>query len=123
MSAFEWLYFGCVGNVGHYLHDVNLIIQRSPDQFARIDGALCPANRTPYRAVFSRLYGLNASIISFWDYTVDTRSGSNSNFILVGNLAISPVHMMAQSVEKFPQIHKRLPTPLQWHLSMKEHLQ
>jgi hypothetical protein len=109
----EWLYFGCYRQAGHFLF---LPGMRSAPYaigqiFGHFDGVLCPRPEMavgPYRAALSRFGGLGYSALSFWDYTVDKRGQSNSNFF-VPDLFISAVDLLRDAKTIFPHVWSRLP--------------
>jgi hypothetical protein len=112
-EARTWLYFGCHQQAGHYFWEPGMrrfyhhIASRGIES---IDGVLCPRGpEKPYIAAFSRLGGWGYSALSFWDYTVDRRPKSNSNF-LAPSLTIAPAELLAQSRLVFPEVWARLPT-------------
>ena len=46
--------------------------------------------------------------LSFWDYSVDKRGGSNS-IIFAPSLTISPEDILSEAQRRFPQVFARLP--------------
>ena len=108
----NWLYFGCNGGPGHYLWEVGMIQVNGrvygglPRDF---DGLLAPQNnRKPYIAAVSRLEGWGLSALSFWDYSVDKRQGSNS-IIFAPSLTITPDEFLSEAKRRFPQVFSRIP--------------
>lgn len=108
-------YFGCIGQIGHHLFDVNerhLNYDRHP--LAKfLDGGflrLCEAPDIKAREgwVYVTRIGTSWTVLSFWDHTVDGRPGSNSNFILPG--AFSYKDAMDWSRQAFPQVFARFNT-------------
>ena len=107
-----WFYFGCRGarTPGHYLHAPGMrSVYGSRWEKLRMDGQLAPQlEREPYVAALSRLGGWGVSALSFWDYTGDSRGGSNSTFFAPG-LTISAEDIVVGSRHLFPQVWARLP--------------
>lgn len=94
-------YFGCVGEAGHYMH--------TPE----------PGLSHSWDFMYSNPWGLSLddgfkglqykdgwTALAMHDYTVDSRSGSNSVFIAEGNL--SEAEMVKLAYEFFPTIAKRI---------------
>lgn len=103
------LYFGCHDGAGHYLHEPGMVRCHGINQPRNFDGLLAPQDSTkPYIAAVSRLEGWGMSALSFWDYSVDKRPGSNSIFFFT-SLDISPDDMLAVAKKRFPSVFARLP--------------
>jgi hypothetical protein len=107
------LYFGCIGETGHFLFDKDgkrhphHIYQKPP--FSMIDGGFLEAAGALDHMngwVYVTRIGINWTILSFWDRTVDSRPGSNSNFIIPGYFSYDVATLMAQ--QAFPQVFSRL---------------
>ena len=111
----QWLYFGCHQQAGHYLWAEgmrNWGLGRKFDKLTRLDGMLPPQDSTaPYIATVSRLEGVGASALAFWDYSVDKRGGSNS-VVFAPSLDIEPADLLAEAQKRFPQVFGRLPQPV-----------
>ncbi len=112
----KFLYFGCDQQTGHYLFSEGM---RYPgEEFTRLrnlDGMLAPQHdRNGYIATFARLDGHGVCAISFWDYSVDQRGGSNSTFFAT-SLTISPEELLAEAKQRFPNVFKRLPKEVVLH--------
>ncbi len=86
-----YLYFGCVNRPGHYVHDQNLqsvqqsFRQRWPNLLQKVeqfDGSLLPETdlHPPYTVYLTVFEGIKYTAFAFWDFTGDTRGGSNSCF-------------------------------------------
>ncbi len=74
-----------------------------------LDGTLPPQqSKQPYIATLSRLPGWGLSALAFWDYSVDTRAGSNSAFF-APSLEISAEELMHEAAIRFPEIWQRFP--------------
>jgi hypothetical protein len=117
VSDRPWCYFGCGDQAGHYIfpegrsgtHGYGRPIL---ERLSLFDGKLAPFNdRTPYRAVFSRIGSLGYTALSWWDNTVDKRPGSNST-IFCPTIVMTPVHLLAEGQRRFPWVFARLPEPL-----------
>lgn len=112
-----WIYFGCRSGVGHYLcNERGGSLGRDPrfDRLNRLDGKLAPQperNDQLYQAALSRLEGFGLSALSWWDRSVDRRSGSNS-IIFAPSLDIEPSDMLAEAQKRFPWVFARLPQPV-----------
>ena len=103
-------YFGCVGDAGHYLHDTHLRHVRGGRDstllpWDRIDGKLAPQGprQVEGQAVLHHKDGWTA--LSFWDRSVDSRGGSNSNFFFNDTLTFEVALLVAQ--ERFPKVWER----------------
>lgn len=70
-----------------------------------IDGTFAPADsRASGRAVIAHLHGL--TILSFWDYSADSRGGCNGNFVAPGCHDFRAMLTLAQ--EHFPRLMERI---------------
>lgn len=107
-------FFGCHGTGGHYYYDpeTGQSVSRKdlPGPWGyQIDGSLAPQrDRTPFRCVVTHKDGWTA--LSFWDYTIDKRPGSNANFLTRGEYDFE--EMVTLAAEQWPQIMKRFGAPL-----------
>lgn len=104
----KWFYFGCHGGPGHCLwtEGMHKEYRQGPGQF---DGSLAPqGSRDPYIASVSRLGGWGMTALAWWDYSVDTRGGSNS-IIFAPGLDINATLMLVEAQRRFPQVFSRLP--------------
>jgi hypothetical protein len=118
------IYFGCVGESGHYLHRPDLHHSGRESQrvlqeagiFPKCDGGFCPGTeydeqrpwRRPGRQVegHAKVTHLNGyTILAFWDRSVDHRGNSNSVFIENGTWTFD--EMVAKAKEVFPTIWAR----------------
>lgn len=102
-SGTEIYYFGCIGEVGHYMHTPDL---RSVRNFGKgswnpwgddIDG-LYESGRLHHKDGWTA-YGLP-------DNTVDHRPGSHSTFLAKGEFSEAEMIELAQKI--FPSITKRI---------------
>lgn len=122
MQEQKLIYFGC-GNrsKGHYLVErEDSCSMRAMDAarlfgtgrnetiFGMIDGTFAPSDTT-----MQGKYQVNIvpplMIVSWWDYTGDERSGSNSN--LIGTGFASAEEIIDAAVKKFPVTMRRQPRP------------
>jgi hypothetical protein len=125
----EWLYFGCHKQPGHYIHHVGMFVHYdkhnerltrfdallAPQEqhLARFDALLAPQERIdPYVESVSRIASFGVSALSFWDYSIDSRQGSNSTFFCP-SMTISEVDMLEEAKRLFPEVFNRLPKPVE----------
>jgi hypothetical protein len=109
-------YFGCWEDVGHYMRssssDRSLESCRAEHDFmytnpwgTNIDGGLCPKGpQNEGAALVHQKDGWTA--LSFWDRSVDSRLGSNSNFLAEGTFDLA--QMIAIAKEHFPTVMERI---------------
>ena len=124
------LFFGCWGEAGHYLRDVQgreprLASPQGPVRWrdfipwgTRIDGGLAPRTNgggqaTEGLAAFHQntaWVGCPGEIvwcaISWWDNSVDSRPGSSATFL--ADHRCSPAELLAEAREAFPEVFARL---------------
>ncbi len=105
-------YFGCVGNVGHYLWDQNYCnpkMDSLPDDFptlGKLDGNFITSiDSKQTQGEVTYLWYNHYTIIAFWDRSIDSRLGSNSCFVLEGDLGYDEAIKLAK--EAYPNIWKR----------------
>lgn len=82
---FKCLYFGCIDRPGHYLFEPGSTPCRNRwERWAsKRDGSLAPEfNTISGKALLHHFDGF--TVVAFWDRSVDSRSGSNSMFIVPG---------------------------------------
>jgi len=110
MRTLPLLYFGCQRRSGHFFWAPN---GRSylynppipPDLANGFDKAHPPqGTREANRYVVRHLHGY--TVLAFWDYSVDSRPGSNSAFIAPGN--ITDADVLALAAEYFPDVLARV---------------
>lgn len=107
------LYFGCWGEMGHYLWTPRHtrpadaeIPAFAGDGGRRLDGTLCPLGREiEGLCALAHLEGW--TVISFWDRSGDKRGKSNSNFLLPGTLGQQEALAAARAA--FPALFARFP--------------
>jgi hypothetical protein len=109
-------YFGCLGEVGHYMHPH----VRSSDfpganfkVIQYIDGLYTPGNCEQGAAQFSMVGPF--TIIAWHDYTVDKRPGSNSVIVgygFKGTRAEIIADMCKDFEMRFPSVIKRQTAPI-----------
>jgi len=92
-------YFGCVGQAGHYMHDVNMRhdwkFMESNPWYPHLDGA------------FKGLQHKEGwTALAMHDFTVDSRPGSNSIFLAEGTFTREEMIVIAYN--NFPTIAKRV---------------
>lgn len=110
----DWLFFGCNKEAGHYLHRRGMSkVSTLPERrLVALDGMLAPKcgahPNDPYVATVTRLEGWGCTALSFWDYTVDKRSGSNCIFF-APSLTITPEELLEGAKLNFPTIWARFP--------------
>lgn len=114
MKTNQWLYFGCHQQPGHYLFAEGMRkCGYSLDRLTHFDGKLPPQDSPePYIATVSRLEGWGMTALAFWDYSVDKRGGCNS-VVFAPSLDIAPAALLAEAMQRFPQVFERLPQPVQ----------
>lgn len=102
------LYFGCWNDVGHLLYDQHgqYVRREVLDLLVAIgiDGAFRPTTCKEHGAGQFTWLG-NITILSIHDYSVDSRPGSHSTFVLPGNLQFSEAKDAA--AKAFPHVMKR----------------
>ncbi len=105
----EVLYFGCIGDAGHYVHGTlshgNYRKALPSSIYPKIDSGFLP--REQQRQGQAQLCKLDGwTFITFWDRTVDTRPGSNSAFLAEGDFSFDEV--CAFAADRFPLVWKRI---------------
>jgi hypothetical protein len=116
MEKLTIYYFGCIGDVGHYLHNQygSKLYRKeniSPWQDWELDSKLCPGYIGPYQsgpqiqgqANLTHKDGWTA--LSFWDRSVDGSGGSNSSFLVSKTLDFQEAIKLFKEV--YPQIWSR----------------
>jgi len=119
----ELLYFGCIGEKGHYLwasensrpyvyHQLSRAFKLPEHFFRCIDGMFIPIETK--QPTFYRYSTIGqVKIIAWQDYTVDSRPGSNSTLIGIG--FDDAEEMLIHAETKFPSVMKRQPQrPTPW---------
>ena len=111
VQTVEAYYFGCWGDTGHYwwrpskerlsFKDAK---DRFPTLYVQIDTGFCPKN-TQREGVCTLNHIDGYTILSFWDRSVDTRPGSNSNFIVEGTFSF--VEMISIAKAQYPMVFRR----------------
>lgn len=106
------LYFGCIGQVGHYLFWGNSsVYERRPDLIpglnhrvlGSMDATFCPVDLTEGKYQVSVVPPV--IIVSWWDNSVDKRPGSNSNLIGYGYVNAEEIIQAAWQI--YPQVMGR----------------
>jgi hypothetical protein len=105
-----WMYFGCTSGPGHRLQTAG---GRTPDfpfeirkHFEYMDAKLCWKETTEGVVKLTRLNNVGYSAMAFWDYSIDSRGGSNSIFF-APNTSITAEILWTDAQIKFPAITKR----------------
>jgi hypothetical protein len=110
-------YYGCLRDVderteaGHYMYEPGYRSSRVESPFGRCpDGTLCPeGQQVQGLALLHQKDGWTA--IGFWDRTGDSRSNSNSNFLVRGTYTFDEMCKLAQ--DQYPELWKRIGTVTQ----------
>lgn len=105
-------YFGVwqKGGAGHYLYEPTgrttyLTASIVPFRLSILDGGLIPSNEYPAQSKYYLNVINGWTIVSFHDYTGDSRPGSNSSFIVEGVHDLDNVLKIAKEV--FPTVYSR----------------
>lgn len=111
------MYFGCIRTLGHYLwqhegsyRDSRLIRINGVNTkiLNFIDGTFTPGS-TSQQGLYNESIVPPFRIVSWHDYTVDKRPGSNSNLIGIGYE--SAEQMIDDAYQKFPSVMNRQERP------------
>jgi len=103
------LYFGCIGRPGHYLfssegystdNHTRLIPGISEKLLGNMDSVFPPADTRA--GIYNDCVVPPVRIVSWWDYSVDKRPGSNSNLIGYGYSLAE--EMIDDAYKKFPSV-------------------
>jgi hypothetical protein len=115
MSDVQVFYFGCVGETGHYLWDRNLrraydacgFGWRDLDTYFCLGVAPgkpdCPSDQPEGAARLTHARG--ATVLAFWDRSVDKRRGSHSTFVIEGTHDFDTAKALTQKA--FPRVWER----------------
>lgn len=98
------LYYGCHYQAGHFPFAPGMVKLRLRQSIARLDGGFTPKTYEQGKAKLTHLTGW--TIIAFPDYTIDTRPGSHSTFVLPGKLTFEEA--LAEAKRIFPQVWARI---------------
>lgn len=108
----QMLYFGAwsASKLGHFLYapggrTVYGPAYLLPFCLSALDTALLPPGKPQEQGVLHRSVINGWTIVGFWDRSADSRSGSNSSFIMEGDFPVEAV--LAAAREKFPDIFAR----------------
>ncbi len=104
-------YFGCVREIsGHYLYTqhgdrpTRAELDSIPQRLRCPDGTFAPRmTKAPGQALLTHHEGW--TILSFWDYSIDHRPGSNSTFLI--NALVDFKDAMEYAKAAFPSIWTR----------------
>lgn len=114
------LYFGCLGGKGHFLYDEfgmtireeTACLKYMPDVNVKIlqylDGTFTPTNLS--QGKYNDCVVPPLRIVAWWDYSLDSRGGSNSN--LIGYGYESAEEMIDDAYKIFPSVMNRQPRPI-----------
>lgn len=122
VETIEAYYFGCVGEAGHYWFGSRLWTRPGYSEMAdklpriglRIDSGFCPgtvdgkpfARTRPEREGEAHLHHIDDwTVLAFWDRSVDSRGGCNSNFVARGTHNYATMRSIAEA--QFPEVWKR----------------
>lgn len=107
------LFFGCLGDVGHYLHhadgyrlyDASRKNLKCPFEGA-LDSTFAPpfVNQRDDVTALTHIHGW--TVLAMWDRSIDKRPGSNAAFLVPGTHTEAFVWEAARAV--FPQVVSRL---------------
>lgn len=111
-------YFGCYNSIGHKFYSAGGLPMSEKDwedmpwKYSSIDGTYAPAERPRKHVVIPEPDGVcklyhhrGWTMVAFWDKSFDSRTGSNSVFIVEGEYKFSSAISRAKSV--FPEIFRR----------------
>jgi hypothetical protein len=123
VETIEAYYYGCAGEPGHCWWSSGLatrrpnyraMVNKFPRIGCRIDGGLCPGSiegkpydRTrPEREGEAHIHHIDGwTVLAFWDRSVDSRGGCNSNFVARGTHDYATMRAIAEA--QFPTVWKR----------------
>lgn len=96
------------GAPGHYLHRSDGARGFSGlGPFAGLDRAYLEAARVPQeQGKGTTVHVAGHTIVTFWDFTGDPRGGSNSAFVVGGD--VSTVIALMAALVRFPEVFKRI---------------
>lgn len=110
-------YFGCMGQAGHYLFGPEGMGRVYPgkefstcfgEDGRKLDTPFCPPMDWP-AGKFVVMTKTIWTIVSWWDYSVDSRPGSHSTFIFTGYDSLE--EFWKEAKEQFPSVFNRQPAP------------
>lgn len=115
----ELLYFGCIGDKGHYLwssegysphvyHQLSKTFKLPEHFFRSLDGMYIPTE-TRQQGIYRHSKIGEVQIIAWHDYSLDSRPGSNSTLIGIG--FDDEKEMLDAAAAKFPSVMKRQERP------------
>lgn len=108
MASKRPLYFGCRSDLGHHLRhaqDGRLLLHGQERWIISLDGSLPPRGKIQVEGLATLTYLHGYSILAFWDRSVNTRPGSNSIFLIPGELSFDQTVVMARTT--FPMVWER----------------
>lgn len=101
-------YFGCIGQSGHYMHNTHRTVRDVGDMpWGRYgkDGRLPPQEGPQIEGEAMLHHRGGWTALSFWDRSLDTRPGSNSNFFFRGTYSFAESVALARTA--FPRVWSR----------------
>jgi len=104
-------YFGCIREVGHYVHDVwghRRYSDVDHPWCGALDAKLTPQEKRQVEGLAVLHHSGDWTAIGFWDRTVDKRSGANSAF-LINRKDLSFEQAVELSRRAFPNVWARFP--------------
>lgn len=114
MGTYRAFYFGCWGDTGHFLwnsrkQSFHRYSDGLPNDFpvepTLLDGTFIPPKAPKIEGLAHFSYVNGWSLIAFPDYSVDSRPGSNSVFLVSGQRSFEQT--LALSKKSFPEIFNR----------------
>jgi hypothetical protein len=110
MSETQAFYFGCKDRPGHYLFGEDESIGRYHGRSYRdwrgmVDG-IFPPRSTQKQGAAAIHFVHGCTVLSFWDYSVDSRPGSNSTFFIPGKHNFDSA--LAEAQKRFPWVFARM---------------
>jgi len=110
-------YFGCHKEVGHALYDVDMnrngidLSREVVHYLHKFDSLFCPQHTEENGiAEIHHLFG-KFTVLAFWDNSIDSRPGSNSQFFLPNILSFDTA--LFQAMQSFNEVFMRFTFPVQ----------
>lgn len=110
-APYEVLYFGCIGDKGHYLWHPRTgkvsVLERLKQPWGNhIDGGIfgdSPLKFAPGIVHVDKNFGWTG--VAWADYSVDSRLGSHSTFL--ANADVDPVDLIKYAKQQWPDVFSR----------------
>lgn len=111
------IYLGCNAQAGHYfyvpgmrsLHSVAPVAREANyHELAKLDGGFAPQDTELEGSAWfhnERVGDIRYMVISFWDRSVDSRGGSCSTFLMLGDKCFDDA--LAECRAQFPEVFRR----------------